>query len=85
MAELVYVLCAVTSLVCAGMLFRGFRRNRTQLLFWSCVCFGCFALTNTLLVVDKMMIPNFDLLIPRNALSLSGLVMLLYAMIRDTV
>ena len=29
MAEVVYILCAATSIVCALLLFRGYRRSRT--------------------------------------------------------
>ena len=50
MAEVVYILCAATSLGCALMLLRGYRKLRTPLLFWSSACFVCFALT---LAVDS--------------------------------
>jgi hypothetical protein len=85
MAELVYILCAITSLGCAIMLLRGYRKARTQLLFWSCACFICFALTNVLLFVDLVLIPTTDLSLLRNGITLIGLLMLLYGMIWDTV
>jgi hypothetical protein len=86
MAEVVYILCAATSLGCAIMLLRGYRKLRTQLLFWSCACFACFALTNVLLFVDLVLLPNtVDLSLLRNSITLTGLLMLLYGMIWDTV
>lgn len=50
MGLLVYALCALTSLVCAIMLTRGYRRSRVRLLLWSALCFACFALNNVLLI-----------------------------------
>ena len=44
-----YLLCAVTSVVCALMLFKGYRGNRTKLLFWSSLCFAGLALNNILM------------------------------------
>ncbi|MCI0534641.1 MAG: DUF5985 family protein [Verrucomicrobiales bacterium] len=86
MAEIVYVLCALTSLSCALMLLRGYRRNRTRLLFWSCACFFVLALSNLLLFVDLVLLSTtIDLQIVRNSITLAGLAMLLYGMIWDTI
>lgn len=85
MAKLVYLLCAATSLGCAFMLLRGYYRMRTRLLFWSCACFVCFAVSNVLLFLDLVVFPNADLAALRNSLTLAGLLMLLYGMIWDTV
>ena len=35
MAEAIYVLCALTSALCAVLLLRAFARTRVRLLFWS--------------------------------------------------
>jgi hypothetical protein len=86
MAEVVYILCALTSLLCAVMLYRRFRQVRTNLLFWSCACFVCFTLNNILLFVDLVLIPaSMDLSVARNIVNLSGLLMLLYGLIWETV
>lgn len=85
MAETVYILCALTSLLCAGMLFRSYRKTRLPLLFWSCACFACFAGTNILLFVDMALVRDVDLSLIRHSIMLSGLLMLLYGMIWDTV
>ncbi|MFO1499528.1 MAG: DUF5985 family protein [Verrucomicrobiota bacterium] len=85
MAKLVYVLCGATSLGCAFLLLRGYCRLRTPLLFWSSACFVCFALTNVLLYVDLVLVPQHDFLVLRNSITLGGLLMLLYGMIWDTV
>ena len=35
MGEIIYTLCILTSLACAGLLFSSYRRTRYRLLFWS--------------------------------------------------
>lgn len=85
MAETVYILCALTSLICAVMLYRRFRQVRTHLLFWSCACFVCFAVNNSLLFVDLVMVPSADLSLVRNSVNLTGLLMLLYGLIWDSI
>ncbi len=82
MAEIVYLLCAVTSVACMTLLFRGYARTRLPLLFWSGIAFLAFALSNTLLFVDLVVVPNYDLAIWRQSLTLGGVMLLLYGLIR---
>jgi len=84
MAQTVYVLCGLTSLVCAFLLFRQYCRTRGALLFWSTLCFICLAATNVLLFIDLVILPNIDFSLVRNALTLAGLLMLLYGLIRES-
>ena len=77
----VYVLCALTSLLCAAMLLRGFRRTGVRLLLWSALCFACFALNNVLLIVDERILPAQDLSLVRTLPSLLGIALLLYGLI----
>ena len=58
MAEAVYLLCALTSMFCAVLLFRSYRRQRTRLLMWSTWCFVGLAINNVLLVVDLVVVPD---------------------------
>lgn len=58
MPETVYPLCAVTSMICAVLLLRAYRRQRTRLLLWSGLCFVLLALNNTLVFVDLIVIPS---------------------------
>ena len=44
MAETVYILCALTSVFCAVLLMRSYRRQRTRLLLWSTLCFAGLAI-----------------------------------------
>jgi hypothetical protein len=81
MAAFVYILCALTSVLCAVLLLRASQRTPSRLLFWSGNSFICLALANILLFVDLVMVPNHDLLIIRNIVTLGGIAMLLYGLI----
>ena len=63
----IYLLCAATSLACAGLLLRGYRRNRARLLLWSGFCFAGLTLENLLLFVDVIVFPRVDLALWRSA------------------
>jgi hypothetical protein len=80
---LVYVLCALTSLACAVLLLRGWRRSRLRLLLWSGLCFVGLAANNVLLVVDLRMAPEADLSFVRTLPALAGVALLLYGFIWD--
>lgn len=60
MVEVVYLLCAIMSVVCAYLLFRGYQDGKTRLLLWSSLCFGFLAITNITLVVDLVIFPQLD-------------------------
>jgi hypothetical protein len=81
MAETVYLLCAATSVACAVLLLRGYRTNRTRLLFWSSLCFAGLALNNVLLFVDLVVVPELDLSLPRTLAALAGLIALLAGLV----
>jgi hypothetical protein len=82
MAETVYILCTLTSLGCAALLFRGYRRSRTVLLFWSSVCFVGLGLNNALLFVDLIILPDeIDLSIPRGLVALGSLLLFVWGLI----
>jgi hypothetical protein len=84
MPEVVYVLCALSSLTCTALLVRGWWRTRSRLLMWSALCFGCMFLSNVVLVYDLAMTgPEVSWLIHRQLLSLVGLVMLVWGFAWD--
>lgn len=83
MALLVYLLCALASLGCALLLWRGYRATRTRLLFWGALCFFILTLTNSLLFADLILWPQIDLLLWRAGGTLIGLACLIYGLIFD--
>ena len=85
MAEAVYVLCALTSILCAILLYRGYRSNRTRLLFWSSLAFLLLAINNVLLYVDLVLLPALpDLYWYRTAFALAAMLLLLFGLIWET-
>ena len=81
MGLFVYALCATTSLLCCVLLARQYRRAPGPLLLSSAVAFFCFALSNSLLFVDAIVLPQADLRLVRSAFTLVGVVILLLALI----
>ncbi len=81
MPQVVYLLCTFTSLACAILVGRAYRSSRVPLLFWSVICFAALTLSNVLLFVDLVMIPDVDLRPLRNAVMLLGVVAMLYGLI----
>jgi Family of unknown function (DUF5985) len=80
-ASAVYLLCLLTSAVCAALLIRGYYRHRTSLLLWSGLCFGLLALNNLLLVLDLLFLPDIDLSLARNVVNVAAIGTLLYGFI----
>jgi hypothetical protein len=81
MAETVYVLCALTSLGCAALLFRGYRQSRTRLLFWSSVCFVGLTANNVLLLLDLVVLPEVDLSIARGVTAVVPILLFVWGLI----
>lgn len=84
MAQIVYLLCALTSGVCAVLLLRAHRRTGTRLLLWSGLCFIGLAVNNAALVVDLLVVPEADLATWRLTPSVAGISLLLYGLVWDT-
>ncbi|HEY6138785.1 MAG TPA: DUF5985 family protein [Thermoanaerobaculia bacterium] len=84
MATAVYILCILTSLVCAVLLVRGWLATRVRLLLWSALCFIGLALNNILLFVDVRVLPETDLSVVRTLPALAGILLLLYGLIWET-
>ena len=84
MGLLVYALCALTSLICAVMLLRGYQRTGVRLLLWSGLCFACFTLNNVMLIVDERILVERDLSVVRSLPSLLGIALLLYGLVWES-
>ncbi len=78
----IYLLCAVTSLICLLLLARGYARTGVKLLLWSAICFVGLALNNLLLFIDLVVLPEeINLLLWRQLTSLVAISILLYGFI----
>jgi len=82
--SIIYLLCAFTSLGAAVLLWRGYRRSRQRLLYWSSLCFAILAVSNGLLILDLVVFPDVYLLPWRNFVTQMALLVLLYGLIFES-
>ena len=81
LAPSVYLLCLISSAICALLLARRYARTQTRLLLWAAVCFGLLALNNFLVVLDLLVVTFVDLSLARLFASLLAVLILLYGFI----
>lgn len=81
METLVYISCAITSVLCAWLLLRFYYQTRYRLLLWSGLCFAGLAMSNLALVSDKLMFTQISFGPFRLVLALVALLPLLYGLI----
>jgi hypothetical protein len=84
MASAVYLLAAFTSLACAILLLRGYGRGRRRLLLWSGLCFAGLALSNCLIFIDLVILPNVNLFPLRLGVTTASLAVLLFGLIWES-
>lgn len=85
MSELVYSLCALTSLFCAALLVRAYFARRTRLLLWSSLCFVGLTLNNIVLVFDLVVVPNaIDLSVVRTSIAVMAMLLLVIGLAWET-
>ena len=85
MGPLVYVLGALTTLLCAILLLRGYVRGRERLLLWSGLCFLGLTLSNVLLFVDLVLLPtSADLYLLRLSTAALSMLLLVYGLVWES-
>jgi hypothetical protein len=84
MAEVVYALCALTSVLCAVLLIRGYRSSKLRLSLWTSLCFAGLALNNVLLFVDRIVVPDVELQLLRTLVALVAMLPLLFGLVWDS-
>jgi hypothetical protein len=83
-ANLVYGLCALTSLLAMALLIRAYFRSRERVILWVAIAFFGLALNNVLLLIDLALIPRLDLMHARAISFLLAQSCLLFGLIRET-
>jgi len=84
-AEAIYILCAITSILCAVLLLRGYRASRTRLLFWASLCFVFLAINNVILYIDLVVLPpEVDLFWYRNVAAVLGMLTLVFGLVVES-
>ena len=81
MRSLVYILNTVTFATCSTLLGRAYWRVRQRLLLWSCLCFAGLAVSNLLVFVDLVMLPQADLYLARLITAAVAMLLLMFGLI----
>ena len=69
---------------CAALLFKGYHNGRKKLLLWSGLCFCGLALSNLLVFVDLVLLPQIDLYRYRLTAAIIAMAFLLYGLIWES-
>ncbi|MGH9679804.1 MAG: DUF5985 family protein [Candidatus Acidiferrales bacterium] len=80
----VYLLGTLISLLAAVLLVRGYVRTRKRLLLWSGVCFAGLTLSNLLVFLDLVIVPQVDLYFWRLGSAAISLACMLYGLIWES-
>ncbi len=83
MAAIIYGLCALTAFLCAFLLIKAHRQSKYKLLLWGGLCFAGLTVSNALLIIDKLVVPEVDLSTWRYIITLLSMLVLLYGLIWD--
>ncbi len=81
---MVYTLCALTSGLCAVLLWRAYRESRARLLLWSSLSFIGLTCNNLLLFIDLIIVPEVDLSLYRSLTAALSVMVLLVGLIWDS-
>lgn len=84
MGPSVYILSALVTALCAVLLLRGYFRVRQKLLLWSSICFFGLCISDVLVFLDLVMLPDVDLYTWRLLAAAISMVLLLYGLIWES-
>jgi hydrogenase/urease accessory protein HupE len=81
MPAVVYGLCALTSALCAVLLWRSYVARPARLLLWSSIGFVGLFLNNLLLFVDLVAAPGMELSIARHLTAAAAVTIMLFGLL----
>jgi hypothetical protein len=84
MAAAVYALCAATSVTCAALLVRAWRRASVRLLMWVALGFTGLAVNNVILFIDRVVATDRDLHVAQDVSGLVAVSILLFGLIWES-
>jgi cytochrome c biogenesis protein CcdA len=84
MASFVYALGFIVTFICALLLWRAYIRVRSRLLFWSGLCFVGLTLSNALLVIDLVFVPEVNLYIWRLLTAAVAMLVLMFGLVWES-
>jgi len=80
-APFVYALGFIVTLVCAVLLLRAYVRVRSRFLLWSGLCFAGLTVSNALLVIDLVFVPEIDLYVWRLGSAAVAMLVLVFGLV----
>ncbi|MGV3572494.1 MAG: DUF5985 family protein [Ramlibacter sp.] len=84
MATIIFLLCTVTSFLCALKLWQSWRKSGHRLIFWTSLCFAFLTMNNALLVLDEVVLAaRYDFRMWRLALGLIAFSVLVYGLVAE--
>lgn len=84
MVVVVYVLGSLTTLLCAVLLLRRYRRVRVRLLLWAGLCFAGLTVNNATVFIDRVIVPDMDLYPLRLIITIIAMAFLLVGLVWDS-
>lgn len=81
LAPAVYILGFLVTAACGVLLFRAWSAARKRLLLWSAICFCGLAISNLLVFLDIVILPQIDLYPWRLLTAAASMLILLYGLI----
>jgi hypothetical protein len=84
MAVTVYILCTLTSSLVAALLLREHWRTASRLLFWGAMSFISMTVSNALVILDLVILPDVDLALLRSATFCLATGLFLVGIMKDT-
>ena len=83
MAAVVYIMCTLTSAICAVLLLREHRRATSRVLLWCGLAFVGFTVSNALVFTDLVLLPTTNLAPPRAIATWMATTVLVVALVWD--
>ena len=85
MASLVYLLGTIVTLLCAILLLRAYHSVRMKLLLWSGLCFVGLTVSNALLCIDLILLPEtINLYMARLGTAAGAMLLLIYGLVFES-
>lgn len=84
MALFVNILGTLTVALCAVLLLRAYAKVGNRLLLWSGLCFAGLTLSNMLVFVDLVLVPDVSLYLWRQAVAAVSMLLLLYGLVWES-
>jgi hypothetical protein len=81
---MVYLLSVLVTLACAYLLLRAYLRVRQRLLLWSGLCFVGLTMSNVIVVLDLLVLPNVNLYVWRLGAAAFSMLLLLYGLVWES-